>query len=370
MSPIQDPPRPPLTDQERLWLTDKAAFAEAAALGPVVLRDRTVEELEITDQTFAAVTWEGVDFVETRFKATTFLDSHIRDVTFAGCRFEDVRWSRCRFHGCAFESAELDHVHIAESMAEGLTFSVCECAKTSFTNSEFRGFTDRSTVFAQAHWSNLRLVDPSLRGTRFQGTEVEDTTIVGGILSGVTFSGGRGRGLLIQATLVDGLDFALGTWVALTCEGIRGRGLRLTEVHATGVSLLGCGELVGVAIAGGAVNGLAVDRCPTLGLVSLAKLPIRGLAVSHSFMDGATWHDCTIADDSSFTDAKFAGLNLSGSTLDSVVIRDTEFTVWLGLESTRISGLVLDRIRYAPGLDVRADGVDYGPGARFPLTPR
>ena len=32
-----------------------------------------------------------------------------------------------------------------------------------------------------------------------------------------------------------------------------------------------------------------------------------------------------------------------------------------------MSGLVLDRIRYAPGLDVRADGVDYGPGARFPM---
>jgi uncharacterized protein YjbI with pentapeptide repeats len=249
-----------------------------------------------------------------------------------------------------------------------LSFSVCECANTSFTNSEFRGFTDRISAFAQAHWANLRLVDPRLRGTHFRGAQVEDTTITGGVLSEVTFSDVRGRGLLLQATLVDGLDFVLGIWVALTFEGIRGRSLRLTEVHATGVSLLGCGELVGVAIAGGAVTGLAVDRCPTLGLVSLAKLPIKDLSVSRSSIDGAAWHDCTITDESSFTDAKFAGLNLSGSTLDSVVIRDTEFAVWLGLESTRISGLVLDRIRYVPGLEIRADGVDYGPGARFPLT--
>ena len=54
MSPTMDPPRPPLTDQERLWLTDKKAFAEAAALGPVVLRDRTVEELEIEQYHIAA----------------------------------------------------------------------------------------------------------------------------------------------------------------------------------------------------------------------------------------------------------------------------------------------------------------------------
>jgi uncharacterized protein YjbI with pentapeptide repeats len=201
----------------------------------------------------------------------------------------------------------------------------------------------------------------------FLEAQVEDTTIVGGTLADVTFSDSQGRGLLLQATFVDGLDFVLGSWVALTCDGLRGRSLRLTDVQATGLSLLGCDAFVGVAIAGGSVTGLAVDRCPMLGLLSLAKVQIRGLLVTLSFIDGAAWHDSTITDDSSFTDAKFAGLNLSGSTLDSVVIRNTEFAVWLGLESTRMSGLVLDRIRYAPGLEVRADGVDYGPGARFPL---
>ena len=368
MSPIQDPPRPSLTDQERLWLTDKAAFAKAAALGPVVLRDRTVEELEITDQNFVAITWEGVDFVQSRFTRTTIVNSQLREVTFANCRFEDVAWSRCRFECCELESAELQEVRVADCTGEGLAFSCCECTKVDFTNDEFRGFTDHIGNYNQVHWQNLRLVDPSLSGTRFLEAQVEDTTIVGGTLADVTFSDSQGRGLLLQATFVDGLDFVLGSWVALTCDGLRGRSLRLTDVQATGLSLLGCDAFVGVAIAGGSVTGLAVDRCPMLGLLSLAKVQIRGLLVTLSFIDGAAWHDSTITDDSSFTDAKFAGLNLSGSTLDSVVIRNTEFAVWLGLESTRMSGLVLDRIRYAPGLEVRADGVDYGPGARFPLT--
>jgi uncharacterized protein YjbI with pentapeptide repeats len=367
MSPIQDPPRPPLTDQESLWLTDKAAFAKAAALGPVVLRDRTVEELEISDQVFTAITWEGVDFVETRFKATTFADSHLRDIVFAGCRFEDVAWSRCRFERCELESAELQEVRVADCTGEGLAFSCCECTKVDFTNDEFRSFTDHIGNYNQVHWQNLRLVDPSLSGTRFIEAQVEETTMVGGTLADVTFSDGQGRGLLLQATFVDGLDFVLGSWVALTCDGIRGRSLRLTDVQTTGLSLLGCDAFVGVAIAGGAVTGLAIDRCPMLGLLSLAKVQIRGLLVSLSFIDGAAWHDSTISDDSSISESKLAGLNLGGSTLDGVAIRDTEFTVWLGLERTRMSGLVLDRIRYAPGLDVRADGVDYGPGARFPM---
>jgi uncharacterized protein YjbI with pentapeptide repeats len=368
MAPLSDPPRPPLTDEERLWLTDKEALAKAAALGPVVLRDRTVEELEITGQSFAAVTWDGVDFLATRFTGTTIAEAHLRDVTFAGCKLEDVGWSRCRFDKCELESVDLDRVRVTDSTGDGLAFSCCECVETSFVNCEFRAFTDDSGAFTRARWQQLRLVEPSLRGTRFREAQVEDVAITGGTLSGVAFSNGQGRGLLLQGTLVDGLDFTFGTWAALTCDGIRGRTLRLTDVQATGVSLLGCGPLVAVAIAGGAVAGLAVDRCPMLGLFSLAKLQVRALEVSQSFIDGAAWHDCTFADDSRITQAKLAGLNLSGSTLDGVVIRDTEFAVWLGLEATRISGLVLDRIRYTPGLDLRADGVDYGPGARFPLT--
>lgn len=367
MSPIQDPPRPPLTDEERLWLTDKAAFAQAAARGPLVLHDRTVEDLEITDQAFAGVTWDGVDFLQTRFDRTTFVASHLRDVVFADCRFEDVTWSRCRFDHCELESAELEAVRMADCKAEGLAFSCCEGTNTELINDEFRAFTDHIGNYNQARWQNLRLVEPSLQGSRFTEARVEDTTIVGGTLEDVTFSDSQGRGLLLHATFVDGLDFVLGTWVAITCDGISGRSLRVTDVEATGLSLLGCDAFVGLAIAGGAVTGLAVDRCPMLGLLSLAKVDIRSMLISRSFIDGAAWHDCTIGDDSSISEAKLAGLNLGGSTLDAVALRDTELAVWLGLEGTRIQGLVLERLRYTPGLEMRADGVDYGPGARFPM---
>jgi uncharacterized protein YjbI with pentapeptide repeats len=367
MSPAQDPPRPPLTDEERLWLTDHSAFAEAASRGPLVLSDRTIEELEITDQAFVAVTWDSVDFVHSQFLRTTIVDSQFRDVTFVNCRFEDVAWARCRFDRCELESAELERVRLVDCTADRLALVRCECAHTELTNDEFRAFSDELGNYSQAQWTNLRLVEPSLTGSRFLEARVEDLTIVGGTLADVTFSDSQGRALLLQGTFVDGLDFVFGTWVALTCDGVTGRSLRLTDVHTTGLSVLGSDGFTGVAIAGGSVIGLAVDRSPLLGLFSLAKVDIHGLVVSRSFIDGAAWHDCTIGDDSSISETTLAGLNLGGSRLDGVGIRDTEFTVWLGLENARIQGLVLERIRYAAGLDLRTNGVDYGPGAKFPI---
>jgi hypothetical protein len=45
--------------------------SQPSARGPLILRDRTIEELEITDQAFSAVTWDGVDLVQSRFLRTT-----------------------------------------------------------------------------------------------------------------------------------------------------------------------------------------------------------------------------------------------------------------------------------------------------------
>jgi hypothetical protein len=172
--------------------------------------------------------------------------------------------------------------------------------------------------------------------------------------------------LLVQDTLVDGLDFVLGSWTALTFDGIRGRSLRLTEVGVTGLSLLACGELVGVAIAGGSVTGLAIDRCPTLGLVSFGQVPIQGLMVSESFIDGAYWQGCSITNDGSIERSCLAGLTLTRSQIHDLAIRDTRFTVGLRLQGAHVERLELERISYAPDLDLRTDGLTYGPGARFP----
>ena len=61
-----------------------------------------------------------------------------------------------------------------------------------------------------------------------------------------------------------------------------------------------------------------------------------------------------------------AGLTLTRSQIHDLAIRDTQFTVALRLEGAHIEGLKLERISYAPDLDLRTDGLSYGPGARFP----
>jgi uncharacterized protein YjbI with pentapeptide repeats len=366
MAPASDSPRPLLTDDERRLLTDPAAFAEAAAKGPVILNDRTVEGLEIRDMVFAAVTWTGVDFRTAKFSATSFAGAELREVTFTYCNFNDVAFENSRLDQCAFDFTELKQVRISDSIAAKLALSACTCKDVVFERSEFDSATDRGSTFARGRWSEVRWKAPEWRATRFDKVQMDDITIAGGTLAGVTFTDARGRGLLVQGTLLDGLDFVLGTWTALTFDGIRGRTLRLTEVGVTGLSLLACGELVGVAIAGGNVTGLAIDRCPTLGLVSFGQVPIRGLMVSDSFIDGAYWQGCTITDDSSIERSALAGLTLTQSKIHDLAIRDTQFTVGLRLEGAHFEGLKLDRISYAPDLDLRTDGLSYGPGAHFP----
>ena len=366
MAPVADSPRPLLTDEERRLLTDPAAFADAAAKGPVILNDRTIEGLEIRDMVFAAVTWIGVDFRMAKFYATTFADAELREVTFTHCTFDDVAFENSRLGQCSFDFAELNRVRISDSNVVKWVLSACTCKDMVLERSQFQSATDRSSTFARARWSDVCWIAPELRGTRFDQAQVEDTTITDGTLAGVTFTAGRGRSLLVRGTLIDGLDFVLGTWVALTFDQARGRTLRLTEVGVTAFSLIACGELVGVAIAGGSVTGLAIDRCPTLGLVSFGQVPIRGLIVSDSFIDGAYWQDCTIADDSSIDRSCLAGLTLTRSQIRELAIRDTQFTVALRLDGAHVEGLKLDRVSYAPGLDLRADGLSYGPGARFP----
>jgi uncharacterized protein YjbI with pentapeptide repeats len=361
-----DNSRPPLTDQERRLLTDPAAFAEAAARGPVILNDRSVDGLEINAMAFAAVTWTGVDFQGTKLRATVFTNAELREVTLTGCTFDDVAFERCRLDQCAFDFAECTGLRISDSNALKVSLSACTCKNTVFERSQFQSATDRASTFARTRWSDVCWSAPEMRGTRFDQAQIEDSTIVGGTLAGVTFTDGKGRSLLVQGTLVDGVDFVLGTWVALTFDQIRGRSLRLTEVSATALSLLACGELVGVAIAGGSVTGLAIDRCPTLGLVGFSQVQMRGLMVSDAVIDGASWQRCSITDDSSIERTSLAGLDLGQSILDGVAIRDCEFTIALGLAGANIHGLVLERVRYAPGLDLRADGANYGPGARFP----
>jgi uncharacterized protein YjbI with pentapeptide repeats len=366
MAPASDQPRPPLTDNERRLLTDAAAFAEAAAKGPVVVNDRTVEGLDIRDMVFAAVSWTSVDFRMVKFSATRFAGAGLRDVTFAYCNFDDVAFENCSLDQCTFDFTEFGRVRISDSKAVTLVLSGCTCKDVVLERSEFESMTDRLSTFTRVRWSEVRWKAPEFRGTRFDKIQVEDTLITGGTLAGVTFTDAQGRSLILQGTLVDGLDFVLGTWTALTFDGIRGRTLRLTEVRVTGLSLLACGELVGVAIAGGNVTGLAIDRCPTLGLVSFGQVPIRGLMVSDSFIDGAYWQGCTITDNNSIERSCLAGLTLTRSQIHDLAIRDTQFTVGLRLEGAHVEGLTLDRISYAPDLDLRTDGLTYGPGARFP----
>jgi hypothetical protein len=169
--------------------------------------------------------------------------------------------------------------------------------------------------------------------------------------------------------MVDGLDFMLGNWVGVTFDQIRGRCLRMNNVTNTGLSLLACGELVGVVMAGGSVEGMAIDRCPTLGLVSFLEAHIHDLAVSDSYIDGASWQRCRICDGCIIERATIVGLNVRQSTLDGVAIRDTELAADLVLEGARIDGLVLEGVRYAQDLVVRSEGATYGTGARFADRP-
>ena len=74
----------------------------------------------------------------------------------------------------------------------------------------------------------------------------------------------------------------------------------------------------------------------------------------------------TITDSNSIERSCLAGLTLTQSKIHQLVIRDTQFTVGLRLEGAHFEGLVLERISYAPDLDLRTDGLSYGPGARFP----
>jgi uncharacterized protein YjbI with pentapeptide repeats len=359
-------PRPPLTEHEQRLLTDPRYFAEVAAKGPVVLQDRSVAELDIREQRLAGLSLVGVDFEGTSFAATTFAQADLRDVTFTTCTFDDVRFEGSQLGHCGLDFGQLDRVRVADCTLVELTLQGCTWKDSVIERSQFSSLVDRGGNFVRSQLRAVRLAASELHGTRFDRTEVEDLTVAGGTVAGVTFSGAKGRGLLIQSALVDGLDFVLGTWVAVTFDQIRGRALRLTEVQATSVSLLGCGELVGVAVAGGGVAGLAIDRCPTLGLVAFSQVRIGSLLISDSFIDGAFWQRCTITDDSSIERTQLAGLDLSHGTVDGLTIRDSEFTVALGLEGASIQRLLLDRITYAPDLELRSDGISYGPGARFP----
>lgn len=316
---------------------------------------------------FAAVSWIGVDFRMAKLSATRFAGAELREVTFTYCNFNDVAFEHSRLDQCAFDFTELNHVRISDSNAAKLALSACTCKDVVFERSEFESATDRASTFARARWSEVRWKAPEWRATRFDKVQIDDATIAGGTLAGVTFTDAQGRGLLVQGTLVDGLDFVLGTWTALTFDGIRGRTLRITEVGVTGLSLLACGELVGVAIAGGNVAGMAIDRCPTLGLVSFGQVSIGNLMVTDSFIDGAFWQGCTIADNSSIERSCLAGLDLFRSSVDGLVIRDTQLTTVLRLQEAQVQGLVLERVSYAPNLVVRADGLSYGPGDRFPI---
>lgn len=359
-------PRPPLTDEERHLLTDPAALAAATAKAPVVLADRTVDNLEIRGQSFSKVKWSGVDFRNARIAATRFGQAELDQVSFDACSFEDVAFEQTRLRRCNLQSADIRRLHFSCVSASELVMSACICKQVVIQDSEFQSFEDRASVFANPELRRVRWLAPQWRGTRFEHAQVDDVSMVGGVLGGVTFTEGRGRGLLVQDALVDVLDFVLGTWVALTFGRIHGRSLRLTEVDTTALSLLDCGELVGVAIAGGKVAGLAIDRCPTLGLVSFGKVAIRGLGVSDSFIDGAYWQGCTVTDDSNIERSCLAGLTLTQSQIRALAIRDTQFTVGLRLEGAHVEGLKLERISYAPDLELRTDGLRYGPGERFP----
>lgn len=361
-----NPPRPPLTSEEQRLLTDPAYFAQAATHSPVVIRDRSVQGLDIRGQRFVGIRLACVDFQDTSIADSTFAQADLEDVTFATCAFDDVGLEGSQLTGCLFSLAQLARVRIVDSRLCGLTLQDCTWKDSVLERSLLSSLRTLGGSFVRSRFSALRWLMPELRGTRFDRAKVEELIVIGGTLGGVTFTGSQGRGLLVQGTLVDGLDFVLGTWAALTFDQIRGRALRLTCVDATGVSLLGCGELVGVAVAGGRVEGLAIDRCPTLGLVALGQVTIGSLMISDSFIDGAFWQRCTLAADSSIARARLAGLDLAHSTVDGLAISDTEFTVALGLQDASIQGLQLDRIAYAPDLELRADGVSYGPGARFP----
>ncbi len=366
MAPPNPSARPPLTDEEQRLLIDPVFLAEASKKGPIVFQDRSVQGLEIRDQGFHGVRFAGVDFHNTRLSATAFARAALHEVTFTACTFDDVGFERSRLERCGFDFCQMGRVRIVDSSAAELNLQGCTWKDSLFERAEFQSLVDRGGSFLRSQFGNLRLLTPELRGTRFDHAQIEDVAVVGGTLAGVTFTAARGRGMLVQSALVDGLDFVLGTWVALTFDQIHGRALRLTEVSSTGLSLLGCGELVGVAVAGGKVAGLAIDRCPTLGLVSFGHANIDNLMVSDSFIDGAFWQGCTIADNNSIERSCLAGLDLGRSSVDGLAIRDTQLTTVLGLQEARVQGLVLERVSYAPDLVVRADGLSYGPGARFP----
>jgi uncharacterized protein YjbI with pentapeptide repeats len=351
--------RPALTEEERNLLT-------ADSQEPFRIEDRAVDRSQIPAVLLQGIQLQGVDFSDVRFSGTIFRDVLLENVTFEDCQFDGVAFEDTTILRSKLSTSNLRDVRFARCTFDVVTTEICSARGGTLEGCLLTSWTDTAGLFEKARWSELQIVDSQLTGTKLSGVEFEEVTITGGSVKGVSLSQAAGHGVLMADTNIDGLEVMLGSLAGLTFERVSGRGIHLTDAQLRGLSFLRCAELLDVAISGGRVDGFAVDNCRTLALLTAGYTSIENLLIDRTSLSGVYLRKSTIAGDSRIDRSTLDGLDFEASGLDGVTISESTIANTLGLVGARISGLALEAVQFAPGLDIVDDGVTYGDGERFP----
>lgn len=131
---------------------------------------------DLADRRYVRCVFSDIDLTESTSRATTFEACVFRNVRFNASRHSDSAFLRCQFHRCNLFEAE---------------FTGCKLVGSVFRDSALRPMR-----VAGGDWSFVTLAGADLRGVNFTGVRMReadlgDADCTGAVLTGLDLSGAR-----------------------------------------------------------------------------------------------------------------------------------------------------------------------------------
>ena len=351
MSGPEPNPPAPLTSAERALLAQRAPDGASER---VVLEERLLADLTVSNMTWQGASWRGSQLERVRFVECT-----LHGVNWSGAKLTDVTFERCRLISCRFGDCRLDRVRFvggAIELGRGRRARLHDCA---FEDVAVVGPLFEGSELFRLHHRGGRL------SWHLSGCQLTQWSLSDVKLDDARLTLCHGDSAALRNCEVAGLSWRGGRWSQLTFEGGKLVDLSLVEVEAESVALSQPKALSQLNMNDCRLAVLAIKACPVVYDLHLVACKIGRLALSQSTFSGAWVTKCELGPGS-----QVASSTLEGTFWDETQSRDMTFRAvtikeLLCARGARFTSLKLVDVRYASDLKLVLEGAQFDAGDRF-----
>ncbi len=351
-----------LDKSDKDLLKDIQAFNRAYANKGWHIRDKVVTEdlshivlvhSSMTSVQLLNVNWRSANVVETEFTNVEFEQSQFTEARFQGVVFKD-----CRFILCSLAKATLTDCRIINCTCEELN-----ARDAVFESCLFQSSVDTGGIYGSASLHNCRYEQCKLENNSFYSTKLNAVSLVQTALKATIFASIQGTGLSFESAVLHNCSFEGDGYGHLTFQGGNTRGVTFKSFNSQSLTLQNCTKIERLSVWESVWIGAVILDCPDISELTINQSNLKNFTLARNQIAYFEMEETSVSGDSHITDCAISGLNLERSTLIGLKMTNCTLANYLMANGATLDAVRLERLVYAPRLEISTDSVKYRNGS-------